>query len=130
MKSVDSQSRPERSRAMKEVKIDEAIRKDPKLLSAIEHATKALEEEIGPASSTVTAEWTLSGANQQLPLIGLEISDGIDSARQQFQRTMIERKPDSSLRIHFIRMWGDLLQERSHRQMKRLNLIIQELETT
>jgi hypothetical protein len=114
---------------MKEVKIDDAIRNDPKLLPVIERATKSLEEEIGPAGSSVSAEWKLYGADQRLPLIGLKITDGVDSAWQQFQRASLERIPDSSLRIIFIRMWGDLLQARSHKQMEHLKLIVQELET-
>jgi hypothetical protein len=113
---------------MKVVRIDEAIRNDRKLLSVIERATRSLEEELGPADSSVSAEWTLYGADQQLPMIGLKISDGVDSASLQFQRASIERIPDSSLRILFIRLWGDLLQERSHKQMANLRLIVQGLQ--
>jgi hypothetical protein len=113
---------------MKEVRIDEAIRDDPKLLSVIERASKSLEEEFGAAGSSFSAEWNLYD-DPQLPMIGLKVSDGVDSAWQQFQKASIERIPDSSLRIIFIRMWGDILQDRSHRQMEHLKLIVQELET-
>ena len=113
---------------MIEVKIDEAIRKDPKLRPLIERASTSLEEEIGTSKYSVSAEWTLEKSGQELPMIGLKISDGVDSASDRFEPAFLERVPDSSLRIRFIRLWGDLLQEKSHRQMKHLNLIVQGLE--
>ncbi len=112
---------------MKEVEIDETIRRDPKLYSAVEHATTLLEEEIGPSSGSVSAEWREFGADQRIPAIRLKISDWTGSAMIHFQRSMLENLSDPALRLSFVRLWGDLLQERSHKQVESLNKMIESM---
>jgi hypothetical protein len=115
---------------VKELEIDDAIRRDPELFAAVEHASRLLEEEIGPSAGQVSAEWQLFGADQQIPTVRVEISDSTGSAMTHFQRQMLPKLTDSALSLAFVRLWGDLLQVRSHKQTEKLKLMIRELETT
>jgi len=72
---------------MKAIEIDDAIRRDPGLFSAVERATKRLEEEIGPSAESVSVEWKLFVADQILPTIvqdrrwsGEKLLESIDSS--------------------------------------------------
>lgn len=76
---------------MKAIEIDDAIRRDPGLFSAVERATKRIEEEIGPSAESVSLEWKLFVADQILPTIRLRISDWTGSAMTHFQRAIIEK---------------------------------------
>ena len=112
---------------MLEVEIDEAIRGDDKLLSAVEHATTLLSEEIKPRAGSVLAEWRLFAADQRIPTVRLKITHETDSAMTHFQRAKLPELTDSALRLIFVRLWGDLLQERSHAQMKELRHLVERM---
>ncbi len=113
---------------MKEIEIDDAIRRDPKLLAAVEHASRLLEEAIGPSAATVSAKWEQFAADQPNPSIRLRISDWTGSAMTLFQRSVLGKMTESALSLAFVRLWGDLLQERSHKQVELLNKRIQGLD--
>ena len=113
---------------MKEVEIDDAIRQDASLLSAVEKATPLLDEAIGRSADSVSAHWEMFAADQQISTVRLEITDGIDSAMVQFPRTILIRLTRSALELRLIHLWGDLLEVRSRKQVQKLNLIVQGLE--
>jgi hypothetical protein len=114
---------------MKEVKIDPAIRQDPGLYNSVKSVTELLEQEIGPKASEITADWSLARSLQPGErLINLEISDELDRASCVFSEIGLPRISENRLRISLIRLWGDLLQEQSHRDLAELRLIVQGLE--
>jgi len=113
---------------VKELVIDDTIRQDPELLAAVEHATRLLEQEIGPSEASVSANWELFAVDQRIPTVRVKISDWTGSAMVHFQRSMLPKMADSALRLAFVRLWGDLLQVRSHKQSEKLKLLVQGLE--
>jgi hypothetical protein len=118
-----------RGENMKELKIDPAIRRDEKLLRDVEQVTEYLNQEIGPKASKITAEWSFDHPN--IPgerYLKLEISDESDRASFATSEGGLSILADSGISLPLIRLWGDLLQARSHRQVDKLKLIVQGLE--
>ncbi len=116
---------------MKDVEIDQAIRSDPKLLAAVEHATFLLQEVIGPKAGLVSAFWEivdkvdLLATEHYSPFIRLRISDWTGSAKIQFPKAEFCHFQDAWLRRVFLRLLGDVLQERSQKQLESLNRMFQ-----
>jgi hypothetical protein len=94
---------------------DEAISKDPALAAAVDEASKLLEQELGPSAATVRARWTLSEDSSGRPLVDLSVSDWTGSVGYRFAAPELSNKNHMQLRLH--RLWGDLLQVRSHYQI-------------
>ncbi len=111
---------------MKEIEIDREIRRNPTLHAAVDRATRMLEEELGKSAGLVSAEWVYSEADKN-PLI-LKISDWTGSAATRISDAALEPAFESRLRIVLGRLWGDLLQIRSHKQMEVLNKLVKSLE--
>jgi hypothetical protein len=84
----------------------------------VRHATRRLEEVVGPAAPHVTAEWDLGEDERGKAVFVLRLSDGSVSVSATF--TPEEMAAGGLMRLRFIRLWGDLLQERSHRQLQEL----------
>jgi hypothetical protein len=59
--------------------------------------------------------------------VRIKIKEGTASAMTQFQRSVLPKMSDSELRLIFVRLWGDLLQERSHAQMKELRQLVERM---
>ena len=112
---------------MKEIKIDEAIRKDKGSLEDVERVTQLLEAEIGPSAKEITAEWTFHDIPGER-MLKLEISDQAERSSVVFSRGGVSLISRDGLRISLIRLWGDLLQARSHKQVEKLKQIAHTLE--
>jgi hypothetical protein len=84
----------------------------------LQRATALLEEVIGPASGRVSAAWGREENGRGRPVYTLRLIDGPEEVTAAF--TPEELRDARALRYRFIRLWGDLLQTRSHRQLKEL----------
>jgi hypothetical protein len=113
--------------SMKEIEIDDAIRTDKSLLKDVERATRLFEEENGPSALEVKAEWRLLDFAGERKL-ELTITDQAEQASAVFPRSGLSMNSVGNLRILLIRLWGDLLQERSHKQIKKLMQLVHTLE--
>jgi hypothetical protein len=117
---------------MKEIKIDDAIRSDKLLLEDVERVTQLLEQEIGPSASEIRAEWSYQGfPDAHSPgdrMVKLTISDQSVHSSVVFSRSGLSLIAHQGSRISLIRLWGDLLQERSHRQVEKLKQLVHTLE--
>ncbi len=91
---------------------------EPKLQEIVRSATPVLEEAIGPPASRVTVTWGLRQDESGRTLIQLRVADWSVEAAAEFAPK--ELQPPDSARRRFIRLWGDLLQEASRRQIQLL----------
>jgi hypothetical protein len=113
--------------AVMQIKIQGEIENDPGLASAVSHASRLLEAEAPPSGANSTADWGLSFDECRRPVIHLKLSDRW-MADAQAQFTPADLKNESFLESRFNLLWGDLLQERSHKQLRRLEQLVQELD--
>jgi hypothetical protein len=85
----------------------------------LQHATKRLEEEVvGPSAATAEAKWDRTEDEGGRPLYALTLSDHGVTVREEF--TPEELRSDSRMYVELTRLWGDLLQEWSHRLFREL----------
>lgn len=99
---------------MKSLTIDPRIEADDRLMSLVNRANRLLESELGPSGDTVSASWQLED-NQGRSQLWLEIEDWTDRAKTKFSLEELASPRQTSARL--VRLWGDLLQIRSHRQI-------------
>src|SRR5438445_2780145 len=84
----------------------------------VRRASQLLEEIIGPTADSVSKEWSpVRDASGRL-LLALSDSTG---ARVEEKFAPDELTNEARLRARFYRIWGDLLQHRSHKQLELLS---------
>jgi len=98
---------------MKSPTIDPRIEADDRLLSLVDKANRLLESELGPSGDTVSASWQLDERLEDN--LWLEIEDWTGRVRTKFSLEELASPRQTSARL--VRLWGDLLQIRSHRQI-------------
>jgi hypothetical protein len=106
---------------MKSITIEPRLAADPELHSLIESANRVLDHEIGPSSGQVEAAWSYAADSESPsngPLIGLSIKDFTGSASTVISRN--ELSDPRRIAVRVVRLWGDLLQVRSHKQLASL----------
>jgi hypothetical protein len=103
---------------MKTIEIDPAIQADPSLLLSIRRANELLDIEVGRSAGLVSAAWSLLRDDRDRPLVRLVISDWSGHADAVF--TPDDLKNMDRLQGRMIRLWGDLLQIRSHQLLSDL----------
>ena len=103
---------------MKEVIYRDGIKQMGGLLGLAQQATSSLEDVLGPSAELVTAEWDRSEDVRGRSLVLLRLSDFTGSATATFEPWELESATHMRSRLH--RLWGDLLQVRSHQQLQEL----------
>jgi len=73
---------------------------------------------LGPSRGTVSVEWDLAEDGYGEPVLVLKLSDLNGTVTATFQPP--ELQDDAHMRARLNRLWGDLLEIRSHRQVERL----------
>lgn len=106
--------------------VDPDLSADPALATAIQRATPILESVVEASADLVRAEWSLGRDERGRPLILLRLSDFTGSVVGHFAPDELGMPGD--LRIRLYRLWGDLLQERSHKQLERVKSLLGEIE--
>jgi hypothetical protein len=84
----------------------------------LQRATKCLEEVLGKSTNDVQAEWDQRQDARGRATYTLRISDWTGSVSVDF--TPDELQSPSQVRYRMLRLWGDLLQIRSHKQLEEL----------
>ncbi len=82
----------------------------------VEQANRRLEEVLGPSASLVCAEWDRGEDSFGREVLVLRLTDSSSSVIATFDSNEMQQ-PDR-LQDRFRRMWGDLLQSRSQRQLE------------
>jgi hypothetical protein len=98
---------------MKNTELDLAIQANPALLALVRRANELLEAELGRSSHLVSASWSLACDERGRPLLRLVISDSTGRAETAFAPDGL--RDDWRTQGRMIRLWGDLLQVRSHK---------------
>ncbi len=106
---------------MKSIILEVGMSADPEVLPLIENANWILDVELGPSSSQVEASWYYFAERESPsigPVIGLSIKDWSGSVSTVFDLSKLSdpRRVAASI----ARLWGDLLQVRSHNQLASL----------
>jgi hypothetical protein len=95
-----------------------SINQWPKLQTLVEQATQILGQLLGPSRGTVSVEWDLAEAGNREAILVLRLSDLTGTATATFGPS--ELQDESRMRARLNRLWGDLLEIRSHKQVERL----------
>src|SRR5690349_16481841 len=107
-------------------KVDERIQRNPSLASAVSRAENILRDVLGASADHVSAEWSLSDDERGRPVIGLRLRDFTGAVESRFTPDELENATHLQIRLH--RLWGDLLQDRSHRQVSKLKELVRSLD--
>jgi hypothetical protein len=98
---------------MKEVVYTDRARQDLNELAALQAVTDILERVAARSSDTVVAEWDRTTDPHGGPAFILRLSDWSGAASAVFAPR--DLKPTNLLWARLYSLWGDLLQNRSHR---------------
>jgi hypothetical protein len=101
-----------------EVRYSEKARQPREVGALLERATQMLENVVGASAGAVRAEWDRADDLKGRPIYSLLISDFGDSAQTRFAPDELQRPNHVNVRLH--RLWGDLLEARSRRQLEEL----------
>ena len=106
--------------------IPDEVRRSPRLLAAVDHAGKLLEA-LAPASGrSVRAEWGVFHDNDGRAGLDVSIADADGTA---IVRLPPERlSDDSDLKWRLNRLWGDWLDENIRRRIKRIEVMVKEMD--
>jgi hypothetical protein len=113
---------------MKEVRIQEAIQKDPELLAAVKQATQVLEGQTTESAAEADAEWTLQHDGNGHRVLELKLSDYAGSVQDRFAPD--ELKQRDWLPGRMSRLWDDLLRVRIQLHLNRLRKLSAEQEAS
>ena len=98
------------------VEISKEVLEDPQLASRIEKANQLLEGIVGPAAGSLTVKWSRDIPKGRWDFINLDLID-TSGARGTTPFAPGELTREDYLRARLYRVWGDLLQDRSHQQL-------------
>jgi hypothetical protein len=105
--------------------VHEKIRSNESLCSGVAQANALLEAESGPSAGQVAADWDLTRDESGRNVLTLTLSDYSGAVTARF--TPEDLANAGSLRIRLHRLWGDLLQVRSGKQVERLQELVRDL---
>lgn len=111
--------------SLKKLSISHDIRNDKTLCSLVEKATELLIGELGQFADTAEACWTTHTDDLSQQIVRLSLSDWSGSVDADFSESQLIDVRRLQWRLG--RLWGDLLQIRSHRQLARLHEVVQGL---
>ena len=100
---------------MVQVVYRDGIRQAPPLGFLVEQVNRRLEEVLGTSAHLVSAEWDRGEDSFGHEVLILRLSDSTGSATATFDPKELEQPVQ--LRDRFRRLWGDLLQLRSRKQL-------------
>src|SRR5438128_1095417 len=100
------------------INLSPALGENETYVQGVERANNILELVLGQSSGLVNADWTLTYDERNQPLLTLRLSDFAASVEARFALEEMENPEHLWLRLH--RVWGDLLQVRSHKQLQEL----------
>ena len=98
--------------------MEDAISSDKRLSEGVAAAHKILLDVVGLSGAQVREAWALRKDTNDRPLIHLNLSDFTAQVQDDFEPD--ELKNPRQMRYRLYRLWGDLLQDRSHKQLKEL----------
>ncbi|MEX0939113.1 MAG: hypothetical protein WDZ59_14715 [Pirellulales bacterium] len=110
---------------MKKIEVDERIQADEALHSRVLAAVSELERILGRSAPVVSARFDQVEDNDRRQLIRLTLSDFTGDVVADFAPGELTDDSQMDDRLH--RLWGDLLQVRSAKQVEKLNELVKGL---
>jgi hypothetical protein len=95
------------------------IEGNPELAERIEAANQILQEIAGQSPSLAAADWELDNRSDP-PRLRLALSDHM-GASEEVKFGPSELDYEERLRARLYKVWGDVLQKRSHQQLNQLS---------
>jgi hypothetical protein len=107
---------------MKSWTLSDKVLSDPKAKAKAEELRPLLATVIGRSAPLVDVRWDLVGSSEGRSQLELNLSDWTspEGVRASFGADESYGNFETRWKIH--RLWGDLLQERNHRQLEQLEL--------
>jgi hypothetical protein len=106
------------SYALKDVRFDFRVRENPWCFRLVRQITAELEDVLGISAGCTTAEWEVVEDGEGRTMYTLTVRDFLAKVAVAFTPEQLER--DRERRSTLYRLWGDLLQDRNHRQLREL----------
>lgn len=103
---------------MKDVRYSDQTRQPGEVSALLDQTISRLEEILGPSAATTEAEWDRTADANGKPVFTLRISDWTGEATASF--TPPELAEPNHVRVRLLHLWGELLQERNHRQLRKI----------
>jgi hypothetical protein len=103
---------------MKRIVYSEKLEKSRDLFARAQEGSEILRDLVGNSAADIEAEWDLTNDERGRPLLTLRISDWTGSATTAFSPVEIGNLSHIEGRLN--RLWGDLLQVRSHKLLQEL----------
>jgi hypothetical protein len=100
------------------VEVASEIRSDPKLDDGVELATRTLGRMVGDSSRLLRIRWDKAIDERNRPLARMKLQDWTGEVEASFSHR--DLTDESALRDKFYKIYGDLLQIRSHKQLDEL----------
>lgn len=100
------------------VEISPGIRAEPRLQGGVEFATGVLGQTVGHSSSLLRLRWDKASDDRGRPLVRMTLEDWTGKVDTYFAPD--DLTSEESLRGRFYKVYGDLLQIRSHKQLEEL----------
>jgi len=100
------------------VEIAPEIGSDSKLQGAVENAMHVLEQAVGDSSRLLRVQWEKTTDDKNRPLVRVRLKDWTGEVEGYFAPQ--DLTSDDTLRGRFYKLYGDLLQIRSHKQLEEL----------
>jgi hypothetical protein len=101
-----------------QIDVSDGILAEPKLRSAVESATQVLGQAIGHSASLTKIRWDKDLDEQRRAVLRLNLADWTGKVEALFSPE--ELVDEDKLRARFYKLYGDLLQIRSHKQLEEL----------
>ncbi len=105
------------------VKYSDKAKQPAEGFTLLQQATALLEEVLGPSAAVVRAEWDRTEDEKGRTIYTLRLSDWTGAVQTKCAPDELESPRNLRYRLH--RLWGDLLQLRSHQQLKNLTSGVQ-----
>jgi hypothetical protein len=106
------------SYALKDVRFDDHVRENPYYFRLVRQITAELEDVLGVSAWYTTAEWDVVEDVEGRTMYTLTVRDFVARVAVAFTPEQLER--DRERRSTLYRLWGDLLQDRNHKQLREL----------
>lgn len=109
-----------------EMHVDEGLKHRDDVIRVMNAAAEFLASRDKDADSQAVARWRLWAGPSGEPVIGLGLQDEGYSKGQQFVPGQLV--PTDIRELRLIRLWNDVLMERTHREVARANKLLKEYE--
>src|SRR5258708_34756 len=100
------------------VTYSDRVKQSAEGFALLQEVTTFLEEVLGPSVGLVKAEWDQQKDTRNRTVYTLKLTDWSGSVSGSFAPE--ELQSPTRRRVLLYRLWGDLLQDRSHKQFDRL----------